>query len=442
VSVPEARFGGPPDVGPRDDAGGHGGLGPQRTPLLLADADLAACVGCGLCLPHCPTFRITGEESASPRGRIAAMRSVQWDGAPIDAEFAGFMDACVLCRGCEPACPSGVPFGRLMVGTREVLARPDDRTDAGGRIDAEGKGRAEAWVRRLRARAERVGLRTGLGVLGHPRLVRAGSLVLATGQRVGVVPSRRLGLPRRLPVRRVPLRATGTDVWLHTGCVMDAWQRPVHAATLAVLEAAGAGVALPDHRAGCCGALHEHAGLLDDARRLAERSMAAFAGDAPILVGSAGCGAALRTYGELLGTPEAEVFGARVRDVHEWLADRMDLLPPAVHPMPGPVAVQDPCHLRHVQRVHGAVRTVLAPYAEVVELDDEGLCCGAGGAYSVTHPEMAGALRARKAEAVARTGARVVASANPGCSLHLAGAGLPVRHPMEIVAEALGLTGG
>src|ERR687893_2045053 len=83
---------------------------------------LAACVSCGLCLPHCPTYRVTGEEAASPRGRIAAMRAVHWDGAPADDEFVCFMDACVQCRGCETACPSAVPFGRLMEGTRETLA--------------------------------------------------------------------------------------------------------------------------------------------------------------------------------------------------------------------------------------------------------------------------------------------------------------------------------
>ena len=126
-----------------------------------------------------------------------------------------------------------------------------------------------------------------------------------------------------------------------------------------------------------------------------------------------------------------------MRDVHEWLAERVDRLPPPVRRLPYAVAVQDPCHLRHVQRAHQHVRTVLAPYADLVELDDEGLCCGAGGAYAAQHPELAGAIRDRKVAAIARTGAPVVASANPGCAMHLAAAGLDVRHPVEIIAEAI-----
>jgi glycolate oxidase iron-sulfur subunit len=377
--------------------------------LDLIDAELASCVSCGLCLPHCPTYRVTGEEAASPRGRIAAMRLVQWDGAPPDAEFVSFMDACVQCRGCETACPSGVPFGRLMEGTRAALA-------------AEG---------RFTPRWQRLAYRA----LGHHRLVLAGSRALAVAQRARLVP-RRLGLPR-LPLRERPLVATGTDVWLFTGCVMDAWQRDVHRAAIAVLTAVGAGVALPERGGDCCGALHVHAGLVPAARTLAERVMASMPGEAPILVDSAGCGAQLKDYGHLLGTDAAAAFSGRVRDIHEWLAEHVDRLPAPRHAL-APVIVQDPCHLRHVQRTHLAVRTVLGRYAPLIELDDEGLCCGAGGAYSALHPDLAGKVRERKLDAIARAGGGVVASANPGCALHLAAAGVTVRHPMELVAEAIG----
>jgi glycolate oxidase iron-sulfur subunit len=296
-----------------------------------------------------------------------------------------------------------------MEGAREGLARAT---------------RYQPWWRRL-----------GYRVLAHHRLLLALSTVLAVAQRLRLVPAR-LGLPR-LPLRRRPLAASGADAWLFTGCVMDAWMRPTHAAALRVMEATGAGVALPGPGAGCCGALHVHAGLVDGARRLARRTMAGLPGDAPVVVDSAGCGAALKDYGHLLGTPEAEAFSARVLDVHEWLAGRAEHLPPGRWPGPGPVAIQDPCHLRHVQRAHGSVRTVLAPYADLVELDDGGMCCGAGGAYATTHPDEAAAIRARKLEAVARSGAPVVASANPGCAMHLAAAGLRVRHPVEIIDEAL-----
>ena len=386
-------------------------------PLGLIDDELATCVSCGLCLPHCPTFRVTGEESASPRGRIAAMRAVQREGAPLDDAFVGFMDACVQCRGCETACPSGVPFGRLMEGTRHALAA---------------SGRSVPWWQRI-----------GYRVLGHHRVLLAGSTALALAQRARLVP-RRLGVPA-LPLRRRRLASTGHDVWLFTGCVMDAWQRDVHVAAARVVAAVGVTFALPGPGAACCGALHVHAGLTDEARRLAERTMAAMPGEAPILVDSAGCGAALKDYGHLVGTPDAVAFSARLRDIHEWLAERVDRLrAPAAGWVRPTVIVQDPCHLRHVQRAHLSVRTALAPYADVVELDDDGLCCGAGGAYSALHPATATEIRDRKLASIERArsaggaAARsaVVVSANPGCAMHLAAAGVAVRHPVEIIAEA------
>ncbi len=331
----------------------------------------------------------------------------------MDATFTSFMDRCVQCRACEVACPSAVPFGRLMEGARDALARETGY---------------QPWWRRA-----------GYAVLGHHRLLVALTSIGAAAQRARLVPpalAGRLALPR-LPLRQDRLRASGTDVYLFTGCVMDAWQRNVHRAAQAVIEATGAGVALPGPGGDCCGALHTHAGLTDQARRLAVRVMASMPGEAPILVDSAGCGAALKDYGHLLGSAEAACFSARVRDIHEWLGGRMDRLPAGRAPVTGPVAIQDPCHLRHVQRAHLPVRTVLAPYVDLVELDDEGMCCGAGGAYSALHPDMAGAIRDRKRAAIERSGARTVASANPGCSMWLAAAGLDVRHPVELIAAAI-----
>ena len=384
--------------------------------LRLDDDELASCVACGLCLPHCPTFVITGRDTESPRGRIALMRAVQIEGAPITHEVLRSMETCVQCLGCETACPSGVPFGHLMEGTRATLA-------AAGRITP--------WWQRL-----------GLRLLRHRRLLLAGSLLLAVAGRLRLVPMRRLGLPARLPLRRGRHRASGSDVWLFTGCVMDAWQRDTHLAVQRVLEAAGVGVEPTTGAAPCCGALHTHAGLEADAAAIARQVIAGLSGDdRPVLADSAGCGAAMKHYGRLLGTPEAEAFAARVFDVHEWLADRLDVLldgRPA-EPLALTVALQDPCHLRHAQRSHESVPVVLRPFVrELVMLDDDGLCCGAGGAYSMLEPELATAIRARKTAAVERSGASVVASANPGCSLHLAAAGLDVRHPLELVAQALG----
>lgn len=385
--------------------------------ILPLDLDeLAGCVSCGLCLAHCPTFRATGEEARSPRGRISAMRAVE-DGAPIGNAFMEMMETCVQCRACETACPSSVPFGRLMEASRRAIAD-----------------RSVPWWQRLAYRT-----------LEHPRLLGGLTTAGAAAQRARLLPgplAARLGLPQ-LPLRRGPLEATGSDVWLLTGCVMDAWQRPVHRATIAVLTAMGVGVALPGPRAGCCGALHGHAGLHDRASELARRVMSAFPGAAPVLVDSAGCGAAMKEYGELLGTPEAEAFAARVFDVQEWIAARAERLPPPRPDRPRRrIAVQDPCHLRHVQRAEASVRTVLRPYGELVELSDEGRCCGAGGAFSVLQPELAGGIRDEKVRVIDLAAADVVASPNPGCAMWLAGAGLRVMHPMEIVAEAAGLAEG
>ena len=382
--------------------------------LGLDDDELVACVSCGLCLPHCPTFVVTGRDTESPRGRIALMRAVQHEDAPVTDEVLRSMETCVQCRGCETACPSAVPFGHLMEGTRAALAEQ-------GRITPR-------WQR------------LALGMLRHRRLLLAGSTLLALAVRLKLVPAKRLGLPARMPLRRPHLRTSGRDVWLFTGCVMDAWQRDVHMAVQRVIEAAGAGVEPTAGAAPCCGALHVHAGLESETKAMARRVIGGLSSDdRPILVDSAGCGAALKDYGRLLGTEEAKAFSARVFDVHEWLAERLDKL--EAHrgePLDLVVAVQDPCHLRHAQRAHQAVPAVLRPFvSQVVALDDDGLCCGAGGAYSVMERELSQAIRERKTASVARSGASVVASANPGCSLHLAAAGLDVRHPLELVDQAL-----
>jgi glycolate oxidase iron-sulfur subunit len=183
--------------------------------------------------------------------------------------------------------------------------------------------------------------------------------------------------------------------------------------------------------------LQAHAGLLDRTRRLAQRAMREMPGDQPILVNSAGCGAAMKDYGRLLDTEEAKSFSRRVYDIGEWLAPRVDRLPQAT-PLDIRVAVQDPCHLRHVQRAHQSTRVLLAPFVrELVELDDEGLCCGAGGAYSVLETTSANLIRERKLAAIGRASPDIVASANPGCAMHLAGAGVVTVHPITLVYRAI-----
>lgn len=393
--------------------------------LGLDEDELVACVACGLCLPHCPTYRVTGLEMASPRGRIAAMRAVELEGAPIDAMFTRVIDECVQCRGCEAACPSSVPFGHLMEGTRAALAA----MPAGG-----SKPRAPMYRRIGEWFAYRV-------VLARHGVLMALTWLTWLAQRLHLLPAS-VGVP--------PLRATefaralelptggSPDAWLFTGCVMDAWMRDTHRAAATVLAATGLSCARPGSGGDCCGALHVHAGRVSDARRLAKRVIASMPGDAPIVVDSAGCGAAMKDYGHLLATPEAERFAARVRDFAEAVAERGPL--PVVATGRRAV-VQDPCHLRHVQHAHGAVRTVLGDAYELLETDDDGLCCGAGGAYALWQPELANAIRDRKVASLRRAGldqpGTVAVSANPGCLMHLRGAGVDAQHPAVLLARAL-----
>lgn len=406
----------------------HATLHRRRHVLPVDEEELVACVSCGLCLPHCPTYRATGLESLSPRGRITAMRAVELEGAPMDAAFVDSMETCIQCRGCEAACPSGVPFGHLMEGTRAALHRHPHAGRARGPLRRAGEWCAYAVV-----------------LPRHALLVTLTWMMLV-GQRLHLVP-KRFGIPK-LSARslRRPLEGDAQpDVYLFTGCVMDTWQREVHRDALRVMRAAGARPGLPGAGGDCCGALHVHAGRIAEARKLARRVMASMPGDAPIVIDSAGCGAAMKDYGHLVGTPEAECFAARVRDFSEWVAEQEAARGPLPLRDTGRhVVVQDPCHLRHVQHAEGAVRRVLAPAYRLHDTADDGLCCGAGGAYSVFEPALSGEVRDRKVAALRRAlpagdapGPLLVVSANPGCSMHLAAAGLDVKHPAELLAAAL-----
>ena len=387
-----------------------------------ADDDLARCVACGLCLPHCPTFRLTGRETASPRGRIAAMRAVAEGRAEMDAAFETMMDECLACRACEAACPSAVPFGRMIEAARAQL-----------------EPRRPAPARALRRAAL-------AGILPRRRLIRAGAVALGAAQATGLdrlLPGRlrRAAPPVRLAELRRPLpasRGEGPVAALLTGCVMDVAFRPVHRATLRLLAASGYRAVVPPG-GGCCGALAMHYGHPDAARQMARDRVAELAGAEVVVVNSAGCGAHMRTYGELLADdpdwaePAARV-AARVRDVIE-----MDL-----HPEDralGPVAVHDACHHLHAQGIAAQPRRLLAAAgARTVEIPDGARCCGAAGLYSVTQPALSAELRRQKARAIAATGAPVVAVANPGCAIQIAaglaeiGAGVRVAHPAELLA--------
>ncbi|CAI8391134.1 MAG: Lactate utilization protein A [Acidimicrobiales bacterium AG-410-I20] len=385
----------------------------MSTPLGLEENELIACVSCGLCLPHCPTYQVTQDESRSPRGRISLMRGVESGSLAITKEVIDSMDTCVQCMGCETACPSSVQYGSLIERTREVL---------------------------INERKLNIRLRIGLWMLLRMKLLMIGSRLLALIQRSYLLPNKLLPISSRIPLSGERYRQDeDPEVIFFTGCIMDAWLPKIHKAGLSVLEALGVKYVVSGSAVGCCGALHNHAGLRSTAKEQATKVMTKLPPDLPILVDSAGCGAALKEYKELLKTEEAKEFSSRVYDIHEWLVkdQRWEELSSNEKKTSEKVIVQDPCHLRHVQGVHNSVRELLDPFVECIELDDEGLCCGAGGAFSLNQPEMSSEIRDLKLQSINRAGGHTVVSANPGCMIHLETSGVEVMHPIQVVEKLI-----
>jgi glycolate oxidase iron-sulfur subunit len=417
---------------------------PEEAP---SQEDLSRCVHCGLCLNACPTYAITGLETESPRGRIYLARGVDEGRIPLTAAVQSHWELCLQCRACEAVCPSGVPYGRIMEHARAQL-------DAAAPVNRGGRKLRKALLRNVVARPKvlaavlapaRFGLNTPLrGVALRTGLLRLlGPLANAERQM-----PRRIGRPFRPgDALAEPEQVTGEAI-VFTGCIMGEVFGDVHRATGRVLAAAGVrGVAAKGQ--GCCGALHAHDGDIDFARELARRNIDALegSGDRPIVVNSAGCGAAMKEYGDLLsGDPSyaeaARRFGARVKDASEFIA-AAGL--PEHGRLEARVTYQDPCHLAHAQRIKDAPRELLGAIegCELVETPGADMCCGAAGIYSLVQPEMSAQLRARKAEQFKRHKPDVIVTANPGCQMQYeaavreAGIKARVMHVMEVVDEAL-----
>ena len=406
------------------------------------------CIKCGFCLPACPTYRETGIEAASPRGRLDLMYGAAQGRVSLE-QIAPQLALCLGCQACETACPSGIQYHDMLEAQRIDLA--DQR----------------------RARlSHRFGRMLLSGLLPSPTLLRIAvwkmwayqrsglqSLVRATHVLALIPPLNRMerSMPpvsRPVPWRRalqgpapVPERKR---VAMLTGCVMDAAFGEVHAATVHVLRANGIGIVdVPEQT--CCGALHLHAGELEGARELAKRNIAAFesVGDVPILLNSAGCGAMLKQLGPLFaGDSGWEARGrrisARVRDITEYLA--AEALNPPTGRVERTVAYDEPCHLAHAQKIRDQPRELLAgiPGLKLVPLREADMCCGSAGSYSALQPGMSRRLLQRKMEHIAASGADIVATGNPGCLLQLRlGAqdhevSVRVVHPIELLAEAYG----
>jgi glycolate oxidase iron-sulfur subunit len=321
-----------------------------------------------------------------------------------------------------PACPSGVRYDRLIERAREA------------RLERAPRGARQRLVERAL-----------LAVVPRPRLLRTLSWPLAAGVRPGSLTPRVTAADLRAapPLLTAARGERRMSVALLSGCAQRVFFGRVNAAAAAALAARGCDVSVPAGQ-GCCGALHLHSGRRRDARRRAESTIAALAGSDRVVVTAAGCGSAMKEYGELLGTAAARDFAARVRDVTELL----DELPAPAGPPPRPrrVVYQDACHLLHGQGVRDQPRRLLRalPGLELVEIADAGLCCGSAGTYNLLQPRAARELGDRKARAILAAEPDMVATANPGCALQLAAAlrrlgraDLAIVHPVELLAGPL-----
>ena len=426
------------------DASTHLGFSGQDVP---PEDVFNQCVRCGLCLPTCPTYVETLVETSGPRGRIALIRAVAE--GQLDLTSPGFMhqmSECLDCRACEAVCPSGVRYGELLepARTQIVRATAPQRAPAArfGRAVLIGALFSQLWFMRLAAGFVRFYQRSGLQALarssGILRALRLADLEAIAPQ---MSPRFFVAADQRVPAQG-PRKAT---VFFHAGCIMHVAFAEWNEASVRVLARAGVDVVVPRDQ-GCCGAITIHAGEMERGRELAKRNIAAFerSGADIYLINAAGCGSALKEYGQLFHDDRAwharaAAFSAKVRDITEYL-DEIGI-GPGLGPLDAVVTYQDPCHLAHAQRITAAPRRLLAqiPGLEIREMEESSLCCGSAGIYNVTQPEMAGRLGRRKVEHVLDVAPDILATANPGCALQIAnglrasGRSIEVLHVVQLL---------
>ncbi|MBM4436422.1 MAG: (Fe-S)-binding protein [Actinobacteria bacterium] len=431
---------------------------PDAPPLLgfsgsvIPDEDvIAACQTCGMCLGACPTYELTHDPDESPRGRIRLIKAVGDGVLALDSDrFVAHTWSCILCRACETVCPSAVPYHQLATAARVQLVEhalvPARRRAVAW---AQRQFFSRPWALRLAAWLLRAYQRHGLRWLARrSRLLRwLGPWAVDLDAGAPEISARRFD---RAEIAAAGSNGAGARIAVFDGCLMPLAFAEVRRAGLRVLRALGGQVQMPSGQR-CCGALHVHAGDVATARALARRNLDAFDLDAAdvIVTDSAGCAATLKEYGQLLaGDPRyaqrARRFAATVREFSEFVAERASSA--AFGHLAERVTYQDACQLHHAQRVIAQPRELIQRIdgVEFVEAGEPRMCCGSGGTYALTNPELAGQLQQRKIDLLLATGASTVVTCNPGCHLHLRAGlqarGAPVRvvHLVELLDEALG----
>jgi glycolate oxidase iron-sulfur subunit len=415
-------------------------------------ADLDRCVHCGLCLNACPTYRELGVEMDSPRGRIYQMVQVA-EGQPIGDSYREHIDLCLACRGCESACPSGVQYGRLVEAARAEIEANTERP----------------WLARtvrnfvFRKLLPSPTLLTAAGAMlyvyqvsGLQKVMRLSGLTKLLGPlgaREALAPSAEIPFFFRQIGQTYPAEGSRKHrVAMMAGCIANISFARLNEATVRVLQKNGCEVVIPGGQT-CCGALHVHAGIRDQARILAKQNIDAVlaahtAGQLDaVITNAAGCGSTLKEYDDLFEhdpvyLPKARQFKALMKDVTEFLASIE--LNRAMKPVNATVTYQDSCHLAHGQKIRSAPRQLLRaiPGLQVKEMPLSDMCCGSAGIYNVLHTDLSMRILEKKMENVNRTQAQVIATANPGCMLQLQagvrewGHGERVMHVIELLDEA------
>ena len=417
----------------------------EKTELGPRQFDLDKCVHCGLCLNACPTYRELGLEMDSPRGRVYQMVQVA-NGAPISDSYREHIDLCLACRGCESACPSGVPYGRMVEHARAELESVAKRSWLSRKL------RRFVFVNLLQSRGalsvagtmlylfEMSGLKALMRGMGQVHLLgRLGDLMQLTPSAEPPFFFSQIG-------RTFPAEGERKHrVAFLAGCIANVSFARLNEATVRVLQRNGCEVVVPNGQ-GCCGALHLHAGEREEARKLARNNIdAILAGNYDaIITNAAGCGSTLKEYGELLeDSPDyaakAKQFSGMMRDITEFLSGLE--LNPKMGRVDAVVTYQDSCHLAHGQHVRTSPRQLLAavPGVRFQEMPGSDICCGSAGVYNVVQNEMAMQILRQKMDSVNATKAEIVATANPGCMLQLQagvrlhGSGQRVMHVIEVL---------